>query len=48
MGIIFEAIINWFVGGKMDDVHKRSPTVFWVILLAMLGLTVLVIALAGE
>ena len=48
MGIIFETIINWFMVGKLDDVHKRSPTAFWVILAAMVGLTVLIIALAGE
>ena len=44
MGIILEAILNWFAIGKMDDTHERNPKVFWaifatfIVLLALIGL----------
>ena len=48
MGNIIETIIAWFVGDKMDDVHRRSATAFWVVMAAMVGSVFLFIALVGE
>lgn len=48
MGALFEALFSMFASRKMDDVHEKSPTAFWVIFWTMVAGSILIIVLAGD